>query len=62
MINVLKIKSLMIEKGFTQETISKQLGMSRQNFSSIIRKGDTSISILDKIAHVLDVEPQILLK
>ena len=62
MINALKIKSIMVEKGFTQKSFAKELGMTRQNFAILLKKGDTTISNLEKIAKILDVELQILLK
>ena len=50
-----RIKDLIKEKGITQEVIAERVGMKRESLSRIIN-GNPTISSLQKIADVLEVE------
>ena len=60
--NTLKIKALIVENGYTQQTFAEKLGITRQAVSRILKTKNTSTDNLLKMAQVLNVEPQILLK
>lgn len=55
MLNLQKIKVLAKQKGIAQTEIAKQLGMSSQAFSKILRENSTKVSTLERIAEILDV-------
>lgn len=52
-------------RGLSQEQLAEQLGISRQHLASIeapnMNRG-LSLELLFSIAHVLDIEPYLLLK
>lgn len=55
MLNLQKIKTLAKQKGIAQTEIAKQLGISSQAFSKILRENSTKVSTLERIAEILDV-------
>lgn len=55
MLNLQKIKTLAMQKGMTQAEIAKQLGVSSQALSKIIRENSTKVSTLEQIAEILGV-------
>lgn len=55
MLNLEKIKQLTAVKGMTMTELAKQLGMSIQALSRIIRENSTKVSTLEQIAEILDV-------
>lgn len=56
MINVLKLKSAIIEAGYTQETLSKELNMSPNTFSAKINgKSKFNIDEIYRICKILNI-------
>nr|DAH86245.1 MAG TPA: helix-turn-helix domain protein [Caudoviricetes sp.] len=55
MLNLEKIKQLTAVKGMTMTELAKQLGMSIQALSRIIRENSTKVSTLERIAEILGV-------
>jgi DNA-binding XRE family transcriptional regulator len=60
--NTQKLKGLLREKGYTYDTFAIAIGVSRQAVVNCLKKGNTSTDNLLKMAQILEVEPQILLK
>lgn len=53
------------KKGYSQEQLAEELGISRQHLASVEARGmnrGLSLELLLNIATVLDVEPYLLLK
>ena len=53
------------KKGYSQEQLAEELGISRQHLASVEARGmniGLSLELLMNIATVLDVEPYMLLK
>ena len=58
-----RIKEVLIEKEITQTWLAKELGKSYNMVNSYVQnRRQPSIEILFKIAKILDVKPQDLLK
>lgn len=58
-----RIKEVLIEKEITQTWLAKELGKSFNMVNSYVQnRRQPSIEILFKIAEILDVKPQELLK
>ena len=55
--NYSKIITLYKAKHFTQETLAKQLGMTRANFNLILQRQDMKVSQLELLSEVLEVSP-----
>jgi DNA-binding Xre family transcriptional regulator len=62
MLDLLKIKVLLVQKGINQTDLAKAIGKSTAQTSYILNKANCDISILQKMADFLEVEPSILLK
>lgn len=60
--NTNKLKGLIAEKGFTQSSFAQMLGLSPASITHILKVGKTDTDTLLKMAEILEVEPQILLK
>lgn len=55
-INTQKIELLLAEKSMTSTQLSALSGISRQNISTIIRRGSCAPKTVGKIAKALEVE------
>lgn len=57
MTNTLKLKALMVEKGFTQEQLAKKLGISEQSLNyKINNKREFKASEIQALTKSLDVQ------
>lgn len=56
MTNTLKLRALLIENGFTNESISKQLGISKQSFCmKINNKREFKVTEIHNLARLLKI-------
>lgn len=62
MLDTLKIKVLLLQKGSNQTDLAKAIGKSVPQMSYILNKANCDVAILQKMADFLNVEPQTLLK
>lgn len=59
MVLVFKLKSLLVEKGYTQTELSRKTGIRLPTISSICNNSikELPVSVLEKICDQLDIEP-----
>lgn len=60
-IDGMRIEICLAEAGITKADLSKRCGISRQNLSTIVRRGTCEPRTLGKIAAALDVDVEQLL-
>ena len=53
--NINKLRKIIELKKITQKEIAEKIGLSSNAFSAALKKGDFKVSMLEKIAEVLDV-------
>ncbi len=57
MTNTLKLRALLVEKGFTNESIAKKLGMSKQSFCmKINNKREFKLTEIHNLALLLKIQ------
>jgi DNA-binding Xre family transcriptional regulator len=61
-INAIKIETILAERGMTKAALSKNCGISRQNISTIVRRGTCEPKTAGKLAEGLGVEVTQILK
>ena len=61
-INSLKIKMLMLEKGFNICSLAKEIKISRQWLGVVLERGHATLSYINKLAKALDVDPKEIVK
>ena len=54
-INTIKLETMLAERGMTRTELAKQCGISRQNVSTIIRRGTAEPKTVGKLAAGLGV-------
>lgn len=55
------LEALIDQKGLKKGFIAKKLGMSPQNFTNIIHRGEVKADLAFKVSKVLDVNPSVFL-
>ena len=61
-INSIKIESMLATRGMTKASLAQKCGISRQNISTIIRRGTCEPKTAGKIAAGLGVQVEEILK
>lgn len=61
-IDGLKIKILYLAKGLTQKEFAAQAGLTRSSVSKMLSRGTAQLSSVVKMAAVLEIEPEELLR
>jgi lambda repressor-like predicted transcriptional regulator len=56
MLDVRALKAEMIKKGYTQVTLSEEIGMSPRTFSNRLKTGDFGTKEIEVITSVLDLK------
>ncbi len=57
MINKNKLKSKIVENGFTQESLSEKMGISRQSFNSKLNnKVEFRVSEIESLCEILKID------
>lgn len=60
--NTSKMQSLINEKGLSNTEFASKIGITRSELSNIYDGGDLTLSMVEKIAEALDVQPAELIK
>ena len=55
-VNAIKIESLLAVQGLTKTELAKKAGMSRQNVSTVVRRGTCEPRTAGKLASALGVD------
>ena len=55
-VNAIKIESLLAVQGLTKTELAKKAGMSRQNVSTVVRRGTCEPRTAGKLAFALGVD------
>ena len=61
-INTIKLETMLAERGMTRTELAKQCGISRQNVSTIIRRGTAEPKTVGKLAAGLGVSVADIIK
>ncbi|EGC82684.1 helix-turn-helix domain-containing protein [Anaerococcus prevotii] len=61
-INSLKIKMIMLEKGYNNGTLADKMGSTRQWLGAVLNRGHATMNYISKLAKALDVEPKEIIK
>lgn len=57
MLNIKTIKNIMFNKGLGEVDLASSLGITRSELANIMEGGDVTLSMVEKIAEALDVNP-----
>ena len=57
LLNILKLKAILKEKGIGEIKLASMLNMSRSEVEAIMEGNDLSLGMVEKIAEALDVKP-----
>lgn len=57
LLNILKVKAILKEKGIGEIKLASMLNMSRSEVEAIMEGNDLSLGMVEKIAEALDVKP-----
>ena len=61
-INSLKIKMIMLEKGYNNGTLAEKMGSTRQWLGAVLNRGHATMNYISKLAKALEVEPKEIIK
>lgn len=61
-INSLKIKMIMLEKGYNNGTLADKMGSTRQWLGAVLNRGYATMNYISKLAKALGVEPKEIIK
>lgn len=61
-IDSLKIKMLMLQKGFTNGDLAEEMKSSRQWLGAILDRGHATLNYISKLAKALEVDPKEIIK
>lgn len=61
-IDTIKIKMLMLDKGFNQGDLALAMQSSRQWLGTVLDRGHASMDYISKIAKALEVDPKDIVK
>lgn len=60
--NVLKLKGVMVEKGFNQKMLAKRLGMSERTMQLRLKHGRFGTDEAEKIGDILNIDRDTLIE
>ena len=61
-INSLKIKMIMLEKGYNNGTLAEKMGSTRQWLGAVLNRGHATMNYISKLSKALGVEPKEIIK
>ena len=61
-INSLKIKMIMLKKGYNKGTLAEKMGSTRQWLGAVLNRGHATMNYISKLSKALGVEPKEIIK